>query len=502
MARRPSPNVTPFIPPLSSPNPSPHPQPLTSAPATPYVNPYTSYLPAAAPVAYPGYPYPPFASPQGLSADYAGYPAFLGPTPLAQPVHLPPAHPSPWTPPHTTPWAQHAQLPQYPPFQPQQAFYHPHATPAMQYGQFSPDPWGMPPQPAHPPNPRNTWPAHPQQPLHQPPAPQRPISRSAVYSADRVDPFLPGSCYGPVLTPFLVGVVRAEVKLNPLITPLPEDGSDKPHLRWNMLYTSNYCQRSDDKPHVSWSKGREAPATFPRVISMRIITELMPWTVEVNAQNHAIGVTCGEVIDSISDCLYRIASASDYNALPDARKRAVSESYHHNRSVAADVPGGRLKHGMMRLDFLCKYSMYGGIELDNQFSKKTTGFSVVEHVNFYPRGTSCAEDVKKAGDVVYPAAMHFKLLTILALICSPVALAGVPLSYNPAYDNGATSINAVACSDGLNGLGTRGYKTLGSLPHFPYIGGAPAIESWNSTNSFPSWLLTRGMASLSRRKKQ
>ena len=117
------------------------------------------------------------------------------------------------------------------------------------------------------------------------------------------------------------------------------------------------------------------------------------------------------------------------------------------------------------------------------------GFSVVEHVNFYPRGTSCAEDVKKAEDIVYPAAMHFKLLTILALICSPVALAGVPLSYNPAYDNGATSINAVACSDGLNGLGTRGYKTLGSLPHFPYIGGAPAIESWNSTNCGSCWQL-------------
>ena len=385
MARRPSPNVTPFIPPLSSPNPSPHQQPLGSAPATPYVAPYTSFLPPPGPAAYPGYPaYPPFASPQGLSADYAGYPAFLGPTPLAQPVHLP-AHPSPWTPPHTTPWAQPAQLPQYPPFQPQQAFYHPHATPAMPYAQFSPDPWGMPPQSLHPPNPRNLW----QQPPQQPP-PQLPITRSAVYSADRVDPFLPGTCCtyhrspilplffirlidGPVLTPFLVGVVHAEIKLNPLITPLPEDGSDKPHLRWNMLYTSNYCQRSDDKPHVSWSKGREAPATFPRVTSMRIITELMPWTVEVNAQNSAIGVTCGEVIDSISDCLYRIASASDYNALPDPRKRAVSESYHHNRSVAADVPGGRLKHGMMRLDFLCKFSMYGGIELDNQFVKKTTG---------------------------------------------------------------------------------------------------------------------------------
>ena len=391
MSRRPSPNVTPFIPPLSSPNPSPRQQPPGSVPSTPYTAPYTSYLPPTGPAPYPAYSpayspaYPPFVSPPGLSADYAGYPHFLGPTPLAQPIHLPPAHPSPWTPPHTTPWAQHAQLPQYPPFQSQQAFYQPHVTPAMPYAPFSPDPWGIPPPPQQS-HPRNPWP----QPQPQPP-PQLPLSRSAGYSADKVDPFLSGSsctyhrfrilffffivCIidGPVLTPFLVGVVKAEMKLNPLISPLPEDGSDKPHLRWNMLYTSNYCQRSDDKSHVSWSKGREAPATFPRVSSIRVISELLPWTIDVVAQNPAIGVTCGEVIDSISDCLYRMASASEYNALPDPRKRVVSESYHYNRSVAGDVPGGRLKHGMMRLDFLCKHSMYGGIELDNQFVKKATG---------------------------------------------------------------------------------------------------------------------------------
>lgn len=193
------------------------------------------------------------------------------------------------------------------------------------------------------------------------------------HNADKVDPFLPGSSYSPVLTPFLVGVVDARIKLNPLITPLPDDGGDKPHLRWNMLYTSNYCQRSDDKSHVSWSKGREAPATFPRLTSLRIITELMPWTIEVIAQNPAVGVTCGEVIDGISDCLYRMASRADFESLSIRRKPVVSESYHHNRSVAADVPGGRLKNGMMRLDFLCKYSIYGGIELNDQLVKKITG---------------------------------------------------------------------------------------------------------------------------------
>ncbi|KAF8626381.1 hypothetical protein AX15_005031 [Amanita polypyramis BW_CC] len=384
MSRRPSPNVTPFIPPLLSPNPSPHRIP-GSVPPTPYPAGYSPYLPApAAPPAGYASPYAPFSTPiqppHGLSADYTGYPQFLNPTPLAPPAHLPPTHSSPWSPVHAplpTPWAQPAQLPHYQP-PPQHAFYpasQPHVTPAMSYTAFSPDPWGIPPQPAHPSHP---WPPqpHPSQPhpSQQRPQPQSlPFGRTAGYSADRVDPFLPGSCYGPVLNPFLVGVVNAEMKLNPLITPLPEDGSDKPHLRWNMLYTSNYCQRSDDKSHLSWSRGREAPATFPRITSMRIITELIPWTVEIVAQNPATGVTCGEVIDNISDCLYRMASAAEFNALPELRKRVVSESYHYNRSVAADVPGGRLKHGMMRLDFLGKYSMYGGIEPDNELVKKITG---------------------------------------------------------------------------------------------------------------------------------
>ncbi|KAK2460690.1 hypothetical protein APHAL10511_007160 [Amanita phalloides] len=387
MSSRPSPNVTPFIPPLSSPNPSPHP------PSTPYSAPYTPFSapgplgppgphpPPPGPPLHPAYAYPPFVSPaappHGLSADYAGYPQFLNPTPLTVPTHLPPPHASPWSPPHsthTTPWQFTAQLPQYPPLPHQ--FFNAHVTPAMPYAPFSPDPWGIAAHPAHS---RHHWPTQPQPPPQPQPQPHphphhhQVPSRSAGYSADRLDPFLPGSSYGPVLTPFLVGVVNAQVKLNPLLMPLPDDGGDKLHLKWNMLYTSNYCQRSDDKAHVSWSKGRDAPATFPRITSMRIMSDQLPWTINVIALDPAIGVTCGEVIDTISDCLYRMASGADFNSLQDPRKRAVSESYHYNRSVAADVPGGRLKNGIMRLDFLCKHSMYGGIQSDDQLLKKISG---------------------------------------------------------------------------------------------------------------------------------
>lgn len=89
--------------------------------------------------------------------------------------------------------------------------------------------------------------------------------------------------------------------------------------------------------------------------------------------------------------------------------------------------------------------------------------------------------------------MHFKsigTLFSLALI-SKTSLAGnALLAYDPAYDNGDTSLSAVACSDGPHGLESRGYKTLGSLPIFPNVGGAPAIAGWNSVNCGTCWQLT------------
>lgn len=89
--------------------------------------------------------------------------------------------------------------------------------------------------------------------------------------------------------------------------------------------------------------------------------------------------------------------------------------------------------------------------------------------------------------------MHSKPLTslsILALFCTLVAGDVESLSYDTAYDSKPSSINAVACSDGQNGLGTRGYNTLGSLPNFPNIAGVPAIKSWNSPNCGSCWELT------------
>ncbi|KAG5650739.1 hypothetical protein H0H81_011223, partial [Sphagnurus paluster] len=79
------------------------------------------------------------------------------------------------------------------------------------------------------------------------------------------------------------------------------------------------------------------------------------------------------------------------------------------------------------------------------------------------------------------------IFTSLALL--PAAF-GDTVSYDPVYDNSGNSLDIVACSNGANGLLTAGYTTFGSLPSFPYIGGAAAVSGWNSPNCGTCWNLT------------
>ena len=74
-----------------------------------------------------------------------------------------------------------------------------------------------------------------------------------------------------------------------------------------------------------------------------------------------------------------------------------------------------------------------------------------------------------------------QFLAILAVL--PAALAGITtsLSYDPVYSNPSTSTLSLACSDGDNGLHTKGFATLGAVPKFPMVAAAPDIAG----NSIP-----------------
>ncbi|KAJ7042047.1 hypothetical protein C8F04DRAFT_946570 [Mycena alexandri] len=204
---------------------------------------------------------------------------------------------------------------------------------------------------------------------------QQPLSRAIGQVGDRVGQFEAGPHYGPVLEPFLIRAVRAHVRLNPLLHPVPDNAASTPppFLKWNMLFPSNQCQRSDEAVHMSWSNGRQEPATFPRVTYLRLVSETFPWSIDIIARNRDIGVTCGELVDYLSRDMYRLTSQAQYEDLPNARKRIVGQAYRHNRSRANGVPGGQLNPGMLRLDWLGQDTMFGGVRENDRVVRRLCG---------------------------------------------------------------------------------------------------------------------------------
>ncbi|KAG6879900.1 hypothetical protein C0992_009891 [Termitomyces sp. T32_za158] len=411
-------NPSPFIPPLPSLMPSPgpaaqqpvipepptqpaanlgwggrpqHPGAFPTYPSSPYVGPgfQPPVLPNATPNANPG------RLPPTLSAEYVGYQGGMQPG-----MHTPwnaPMQPSPW-PGMARPQGPFLQPPNTGgPFPGYQMPYTPQNA-AWPYGQFPGGPmpgWGMPTAQAGAPPPMTpmpggygfinfdpAWnapppgPAWANQPVHpqQNEVPEYLHSRSSARVGDRVDPFMAGSGYGPVLDPFEVQILQhVHSRINPLLEPMADTAPDRPHLKWNMLFRSNDCYLSTDESHVSWSKGRDEPATFPRVTKINIVSETFPWTIPIEASNPAIGVTCGEVIDQLSASLSHLTSKQDFEILDQKRKTVVAQVYRQNRSRDPGVPGGTLGEGIRRLDYLGKDIIFGGIYRDDQVVFKLLG---------------------------------------------------------------------------------------------------------------------------------
>ena len=86
--------------------------------------------------------------------------------------------------------------------------------------------------------------------------------------------------------------------------------------------------------------------------------------------------------------------------------------------------------------------------------------------------------------------VSFTSLATLALVLLPYGTLATIVSYDNRYDNAGGSLNTVACSDGPNGLMTRGFTTFGSIPKFPHLGGAEAVKGWNSPSCGTCWELT------------
>ncbi|KAF8638786.1 hypothetical protein AX17_001845 [Amanita inopinata Kibby_2008] len=92
---------------------------------------------------------------------------------------------------------------------------------------------------------------------------------------------------------------------------------------------------------------------------------------------------------------------------------------------------------------------------------------------------------------VIPTAMRLTaFFASAALAVVPALSSTVTVAYDTTYDMSGRSLATVACSDGPNGLITRGHTTFGSLPSFPHIGAAHAVKGWNSPACGTCWQLT------------
>ncbi|KAI0303322.1 hypothetical protein B0F90DRAFT_1816159 [Multifurca ochricompacta] len=324
----------------------------------------------------PGHPPSSQSHPSGVSADWIGPTTGLQPTAYATPY---PSHaglaPSPWAGPMSTPFAGFgAFAPPLPPTNPPgsyaphptahlpQGYGVPYATPAPQFA----IPHGYPmayATPAWVPAPMAYPPPGPPPPAAPPRQPER-LTRAERY--DKIGHFAAGPHYGPVLEPLLIKAVGATLQINPLLLPVGDD-EERAHLRWNMLFSTAHCHRSTDPSHRSWSNGRQEPATFPRLTELRLISQVAPWILDIHATSPAIGVTCGDVIEQLSEHLQKRLRKEDYEGASGVKRRAIRDAYHHNRSRNAGVPGGQLGDGLKALDWLGIHTMFGGVQLNENF---------------------------------------------------------------------------------------------------------------------------------------
>jgi Cerato-platanin len=99
-----------------------------------------------------------------------------------------------------------------------------------------------------------------------------------------------------------------------------------------------------------------------------------------------------------------------------------------------------------------------------------------------------------------------QIIAAALILASVVPSLATRVAYDNGYDDGSRSLNAVACSDGNNGLIQKyGWTTQGQISSFPRIGASDAIQGWNSPNvslciphklmSLPSWRHSKQMCS-------
>ena len=77
-----------------------------------------------------------------------------------------------------------------------------------------------------------------------------------------------------------------------------------------------------------------------------------------------------------------------------------------------------------------------------------------------------------------------------AVLALATAVSATVVKYDPVYNNAGQSLSTVACSDGSNGLLTKGFTTFSSLPSYPNIGASQYVGGYNDADCGSCWNIT------------
>jgi len=159
---------------------------------------------------------------------------------------------------------------------------------------------------------------------------------------------------------------------------------------------------------------------------INLVSETFPWMVTVHALDPDVGVTCGELLDGLSDDLHKPTSAADCEAVPAAKEQIIDDSYRYNRSRASGVPGGRLGEGLRRMDCLGRDAVFGGVVHDERLVKRLVAIGEVLPATFVVRCVECwsicKPICKPSGVRMFCCFYHFS-----TFVCSLARVAICPL---------------------------------------------------------------------------
>lgn len=142
----------------------------------------------------------------------------------------------------------------------------------------------------------------------------------------------------------------------------------KRHLEWDLRYDLSVCKVVDpDGRRIAFRQSKEykEPATWPRVLKLRLVIKPLPWLIEVAARRENIGVTCRDVIEAVEQYFSRRVTADEVTSFKTSQGREayrqMAQAYHYNRGNNPGAPGPGLGEGMRRVDMLCQFTSFFGI---------------------------------------------------------------------------------------------------------------------------------------------